>query len=135
MNTATPGGEKAVAGGVSGFSNASSDAIKQRILGDTTQLQKRARQRAESAKKRAEDEEAYHQNVLAGPSGGLFAEAAAIAHTLQPSSPERSRARGKQLTPGSEQSYHLDATQSYMEEVLESGTGTTITGTAAGVPL
>lgn len=123
--------DKALAGGAPGCSNANSDAIKQRIAGDTTGLQKRARQRAEAAKTRAADEE-HHRNVLRGPMGGHFAEAAAIAHTLQPPSPGRTRARAKQLEPGSEQSYHMNATDSYMDSQMDGGT---VASTAVGTLL
>lgn len=117
-----------------GYVGTSSEAIKQRILGDTSQVQKRARQRAEAARKRSADVDARHENILSAPvgnsGGGHFAEAAAIAHTLQPPSPSHNRARAKQLEPGSEQSYHMEASSSYMEGLIDQAIppGTTVAG-------
>lgn len=49
-------GDRSVQSSAAGQSSTNSDAIKQRIAGDTSTLQKRARQRAEAARRQAADD-------------------------------------------------------------------------------
>lgn len=51
--------------------------------------------------------------------GGRFAQAAAIAQMVQPPSPPRGVPRNKELMPGSEQSYHMEASTSYMDGLAD----------------
>jgi hypothetical protein len=120
---AVPAGDKAQrGGGAAAKAMASREAIQQRIAGETSNLQKRKDKR-DAARKNAQESEERQPAYGAPAPGGRFAEAAAIANTLQPPSGDLSvsRARAVQLTPGSEQSYHMGAPGSYMDNILDAG--------------